>query len=486
MEQLDLSAAQSRGEESTRTRAHILIESRAVVYGATAIEIANLRAMATMPDWPAIRAAERMGRPTAHIRPISAYSMITPHRISLPRGLARRAAEYLGLPFGPMPRAETMGRAEWIINLSHDLPMSSDLGLRGYQVRALCATIGQPLGGVICAPCGAGKTTIGCALIAQHRVPALIVVHSHDLARQWRERILELLRVDALIIAGSDAYERVRDGRSTPIMIVMAQTLAAQPLARVVSLGSDYGMVILDEAHHVPASTFARVIDAMPCAWRYGLTATPDREDGLAPLIEWYLGPTIATVSRDELVADGHLLLPELHTLRTEFSYDYADDYAAMMQALAQDDARWATVSTRVCMELMAGRSVLVLAGQVDVAQRLVAVIRASSDLEVEALHARIPKRERVRILDDARAGKVRCIVATSLADEGLDWPSLDTVVLAWPSKAAGRIVQRIGRVMRPAPGKTAGVIDVVDAGQPVLRAQWYRRRRVISRDLGI
>ena len=93
-----------------------------------------------------------------------------------------------------------------------------------------------------------------------------------------------------------------------------------------------------------------------------------------------------------------------------------------------------------------------------------------------------VQKPERRRILDDFRAGRLHVVVASTLADEGLDVPRLDRIVLAFPGRKRGRTAQRIGRLMRPHPDKSSAVLfDLIDAAVPPLLRQSRERRRVYA-----
>jgi len=420
--------------------------------------------------------------------------------------------------------------------------------LRDYQgaaVDALELKQDWQHGGVVVAPPGAGKTIIGCGAIARFQYPALVIVHTKDLLTQWCERIKAALNVVAGTIGGG------RKAREAVVTVAMIQSLVRMRPQAIADMGERFPVVVVDECHHVPASTYVRALGLMSSPIKVGLTATPERNDGLTKYLEWYIGPIVHTIDHRGLVEDGHLVLPRIIPVETDFdatpdvltlscslcrrrwevapsslgdrrtglpcpscvgraernlqfavngseaagkayrlkrdaetSAQVDTDFAWFASEVTLDDQRNRTIRAICQAEVAEGRRVLVLSGRVDHSEWLAAFISIGG-VKATALTGESTKGHREGALEALRSGDIDVLCATSLADEGLDVVKLDTVILAAPQRAAGRTLQRVGRTMRPSPGKSPRVFDLVDTAG-VLRNQWYARKRAYKKLLGV
>jgi superfamily II DNA or RNA helicase len=267
------------------------------------------------------------------------------------------------------------------------------------------------------------------------------------------------------------------------MVVATVQSLAAMPRERLAEVGLRFGTVIVDEVHHAPAITFREVLGALPGKFRLGLTATPTRADGLTPLVELCIGPSVFRIAHDELVAAGHLVIPQVVMVPTGCTVS-ADTFAGMIDELRLNVGRDRLITDLAAGEAKAGRSVLVLSARVKHCELLAQMLRAEG-IDAEALTARVARAKRTEILDRFRAGSLKVVCATSLADEGLDVARLERLVLAMPARAEGRTIQRLGRLMRPHPGKATPVLyDLVDDA-PMARRQHAARLRAYRTVLG-
>lgn len=224
---------------------------------------------------------------------------------------------------------------------------------------------------------------------------------------------------------------------------------------------------------------------AMSTRLRYGVTATPTRRDGKHPLMHAIIGPLSARVKEDVLVDEGNLIRPsvtmvatELHSVsgnkmtRARNQYQRQALYQRTIVDLAEDNARTHLIARHVGKH--ADGHQLVLSDRI---QHLYDIEKAIYDvnpsLRTFVVTGKHKTRDREEAIQAMRDGGLDVLLATQLADEGLDLPILDTLHLTFPSRAVQKLQQKVGRIMRSAEGKRhCMVYDYVDVNVPVLRGQ--------------
>lgn len=349
------------------------------------------------------------------------------------------------------------------------------------EQKTACRTAFGSDSGVVVGPCGSGKTQMGLALVAAWRQPALWLVHTTDLARQALERAQSLFDLPP------SAFGLIGDGKEhigTHLTVATVQTLVRRDLR---DLEPHFGTVVIDEAHHTPAATFLQVVQSIPARYRLGLTATPDRPDGLGPAMLAVLGPITGHLTTTALAAAGRVLVPSVRQIPTRFRWAYGGDYAALLSALCADADRNAQIAAAVAAEARRGHLCLVLTERVDHARALAAALEvAAPEIPSAVLTGEATARQRAATLDGLRSRALRVLFATKLADEGLDVPALDRLFLTTGGRAAGRVAQQVGRAMRTAEGKAPPVVfDFCDLRVGVLAAQARARVREVYVPLG-
>jgi superfamily II DNA or RNA helicase len=334
--------------------------------------------------------------------------------------------------------------------------------------------------GVLVSPPGTGKTVMGCALIASGGVPTLVIVYRTPLLEQWRDQLAALLDLDAEQIGQLGGG---RDRRSGVVDIATVQTLARRD--DIADLTSRYGLLVVDECHHVPAVTIADVVGQIPARRVLGLTATPYRQDGLDALIAMHCGPIRHHPGQ---AATGLGLQLEVHDTRFRFPSSEQIAIQQIFAALAEDPRRTQQIAADVADAVAAGRRCLVLSER---KAHLTALVNELDEhgVGVLVLHGSLSRADEQRTMDrlETVAERPIAVVATGqYVGEGFDCPPLDTLFITFPISSKGKIVQYVGRVLRPFDGKhTVTVHDYHDAEVPVLR-RMHDRRRKAYRSLGL
>jgi len=352
--------------------------------------------------------------------------------------------------------------------------------MRPYQKDGIAALVAQRQGTIVL-PCGCGKSLLGVGAAATLNVTTLIIIHTSDLASQWAEDIVESFGF---------APGMIGDGRcepNAPIVIGIDDSLVPY-LERNPTYGERFGLVIVDEAHHTPSKTFLRGLACLPAHWRVGLTATPFREDGLTEIMNWSFGKRLLERETQEMIKLGYLMNAEIEIVNTGWRWAWDGDpespkrIASMEQDLAEDLSRNAGIADRVCAEARAGQTLLVLANRKEMVRELAEMI-GGRGVECAGVTSSTSKKKRAAAMAAFKDGRLPVMIATSLADEGLNVPRLSRVVLAFPQKAKGGTTQRLGRLLRLYDKKPM-LIDYVDEHVATLERRAAERARVYRSSL--
>lgn len=344
---------------------------------------------------------------------------------------------------------------------------SSGIDLYEYQEKAVNEAL-KAKNGVIVMPCGAGKTQTALELIARLQQKTLWLTHTKDLLTQSMNRAKAVLGIDL------GTYGTITEGKvdiGSGITFATVQTMATLDLAQY---RDTWGAVIVDECHKAVGSPtkvmrFYKVLSNLSCRYKFGLTATPERSDGLHKSMFALLGDIIYTVSREEIDTTCPVTVRYFHTeyspnLENALNGDGTLNYAGLVNDLTHNQKRFDFVINLINLQYKAG-PMLVLANRVEYLQRLSDAFEGRSICLSSLGQSVFAKERRRKALLQLNNGELDCVFATyQLAKEGLDVPRLRYVVFATPEKDKTTITQSAGRVARRAEGKDKGVIiDFLD-----------------------
>lgn len=360
--------------------------------------------------------------------------------------------------------------------------------LRPEQQTAVRETAGHDFG-VLCAPPGAGKTVMGCALIARHRTSTLVLVHRALLLDQWRESAMRFLGLNKKEIG---VWKGARPRITRRLDIAMLPSLSRAQY--YTSALSGYGLVLVDECHHVPAASFEILLKACPARHIVGLTATPQRKDRLEKLLYLQCGPirhTLASAGSDE--SNPRLVVVRRSSIAFPSGMSPQPAIHEVWDALVADEGRLQMIVADICACVEEGRAPLVLADRKSYLDRIEASLAAhpgAGTVGRYRLESGVGKKARANIrrqIDEHYEKNTPFVLlaTASLIGEGFDLPQLDTLVLAMPLSFKGRLIQYAGRLHRDHQGKSsARIYDYLDENSPLTRAM-FRRRSEGYRQMG-
>ena len=357
-----------------------------------------------------------------------------------------------------------------------DTPFTFNGRLKPFQREAVAKMAAKDFG-TLSAPTGSGKTVMGLHLIARRRQPALVIVHTKDLAHQWVARIHQFLGLPEKEIGFIGGGRRRLGDRVTVALVQSLYKCAAELAPRV-------GHLVVDECHRTPSRTFTEAVRAFDAHYMLGLSATPWRRDRLSKLIFWHLGNVHCEIASQTLVESGDVLSAEVILRETEFRpyFDPVSEYSRMLSELTEDKARNLLIAEDVAAAHQSGEGVcLVLSDRKAHCENLRVMLRYRHGITADVLTGDLPVKQRQSLTERLQAGQVKVLIATGqLIGEGFDCPRLETLFLVTPIRFSGRLLQYLGRVLRPAPGKRrARVYDYVDIHVDTLVKAALARQRV-------
>ena len=333
--------------------------------------------------------------------------------------------------------------------------------------------------GVLCATTGFGKTVIGAKIISELKTNTLVIVNRNNLLNQWKERLSYFLDINKKEIGQCGASKENLNGK---LDVASFQSLFKKD--NLEELVKNYGLVIVDECHHVAAFSFEKVLKSIRSKYVYGLTATPTRKDGWHKIIYMQCGDIRVRVSNKELKQNKEME----HTVivkKTNYKYIPSDEQDKILISEILNDMCHNVFRNSMIIEgikkcVADGRTPIVLTERVE---HLKILKEGLDELNIPIViyKGNMGKKKTKEIHDIIKEAdennKPRIILATSSSiGEGFDDSRLDTLFLSMPVSWKGRIIQYVGRLHREHEDKEKVVVyDYLD-NMKILEKMYNRR----------
>jgi len=364
--------------------------------------------------------------------------------------------------------------------ISEGLPFSDAITFRttfpphDFQKEIMTTFLEKGSNGLICVPCGYGKTFMALNLAVQLKRRFLIIVDKEFLMNQWKaeiENFIEGARVGIL-----QAQTVQTDADKYDVTICMIQTICRREFPD--GFFDQYGFTIFDECHHLGASYFSKALLKIQTKWMLGLSATPDREDGLTCVFEYYLGE--AVYKKTQRAPDKEAVVKAIWFRSEDPAYaeipinwrgepvtakllNQVADFEARNQLILQNILEYAKDPQRF---------ILILSDRISQLDWITKALEGTS-----IIHGYYIGGMKQKVLDE-NADKCQILLATyQMASEAFSVKKLNTVILATPRKNVQQSTGRIFRQRIEERKVAPHIIDVIDSHECHVR-RWYIRQR--------
>jgi len=296
-------------------------------------------------------------------------------------------------------------------------------------------------GGLISLKCGGGKTVLSLYIISMLQKKTIVVVHKDFLMTQWRDRIKQFLP-EARI---GKIQQNTVDIENKDIVLAMVQSLSMKEYEPTVF--SSFGLAVFDECHHLGAEVFSRCMSKVASKYMLGLSATPDRKDGLRKVFEWFIGPMVFTSKKEKNKDYIETRVYEYYDedpiySKLELGYNKKPCLPRMINNICNHVPRNVFIQKILREQYDIGRKILILSDRRDFLNNTLQWCNNEIKENSAGLYVGGMKPNELR---DSQEKDI--ILGTfSMASEGMDIPKLNTIILASPKSD---VVQSVGRILR-------------------------------------
>lgn len=337
--------------------------------------------------------------------------------------------------------------------------------------------------GILCAPTGFGKTVIGCKLIEEKNVNTLVLVNKIQLLNQWKDRIKEFLSIE-------EVGEISSKKKKITNIIDVASIKSLWNNGDVLNITKNYGMIIIDECHHTAAYTFEQAINTGNAKYVYGISATPERENGHTPIIKMQCGDIRYKVDSQKFNKELNIPMKVIvKSSHLNFTNHNIDNYELneINDLISKDVLRSENIINDIKKEYKKGKNILVLTERLTLMNYIydkLSTYTKNTFKYYGGIGKKVLKdyEENINKINDNNENKI--IVATgSYIGEGFDDSKLDTLFLTMPISGQTRVTQYAGRLHRKDDNKKEILIyDYVDDNFPKTRNMFLKRKKTYEK----
>jgi superfamily II DNA or RNA helicase len=309
---------------------------------------------------------------------------------------------------------------------------------------------------IFVAPPGFGKTLIASQMISLRGVNTLIIVNKNMLLDQWIERFKEYLGIlkNEIGILGKS-----QNTLNNHLDIATMQSLKNNP-----QMIQNYSFVIVDECHHIPALTFENIIKQFYGKYILGLSATPNRKDGMEPILFQQLG----NISYEVKSQKTNKKIVEI--IKSDFESE-CDNFGDLINEIINNDERNQLILRQI--KLHQKRKILILTDRIEHINNLTFLLDKEK-IPYVAIHGSLNKKEKEKNLQLIEHSSL-VLATSSYFGEGIDFPHLDTIIFATPISYSGRLIQYLGRIGRK--GDDCLAIDILDIRNNFTKSAFNKRK---------
>jgi len=375
--------------------------------------------------------------------------------------------------------------------------------MREYQISSIkswLSDVNISGNGIIKAPTGSGKSIIAILSVLQmlknkQNAKIIYAVNSTTLLKQFQQFSR---KEDLPFILVSGEIDELQKGQKSDFIALSISYYYSQKKQnkheKLKELVQNADLIILDEAHHTPAIMVKSLLLDAPNSIRLGLSATPIREDGRDMEILGLLGKISYSIDYTELVQKRYLvpleyiqftpkiskkIYEKLKTIEQAYSdQPFAKLYSAVLRLFENSPFTNSQIIQKI--KELNKFPALVIVRRISIAKRLSELLNQEGIIS-DWVSSKTSLDERMQKIENLKNGKLKVLVSTSLADEGLDIPQLSLVVLASQGKSRIKLIQRIGRVMRPYSGKQRGYVLDISYNSDIFQRQAEKRKKFVQ-----